>query len=203
MNQGKLFIVCAPSGAGKTSLVRALLEKDTQVMLSISYTTRAMRPGEADGRDYHFVSREQFIAMLERSEFVESAEVYGNLYGTSQIWLNEAMQQGSDIILEIDWQGAAAVRKIFPDAVGLFILPPSLEALKTRLRGRGQDSEEVIERRLAAAREDISHLNEFDYVIINNEFDIALADLQAIFRAERLRLARQTARHRNLISELI
>ncbi|MHB9117119.1 MAG: guanylate kinase [Burkholderiales bacterium] len=203
MNQGKLFIVCAPSGAGKTSLVRALLEKDTQVMLSISYTTRARRPGEADGRDYHFVSREQFIAMLEQSEFVESAEVYGNLYGTSQIWLNEAMQQGSDIILEIDWQGAAAVRKIFPDAVGLFILPPSLEALKTRLRGRGQDSEEVIERRLAAAREDISHLNEFDYVIINNEFDIALADLQAIFRAERLRLARQTARHRNLISELI
>ncbi|MBZ0091908.1 MAG: guanylate kinase [Sulfuricellaceae bacterium] len=203
MNQGKLFIVCAPSGAGKTSLVRALLEKDTQVMLSISYTTRAMRPGEADGRDYHFVSREQFIAMLERSEFVESAEVYGNLYGTSQIWLNEAMQQGSDIILEIDWQGAAAVRKIFPDAVGLFILPPSLDALKTRLRGRGQDSDEVIERRLAAAREDISHLNEFDYVIINNEFDIALADLQAIFRAERLRLARQTARHRNLISELI
>ncbi len=203
MNQGKLFIVCAPSGAGKTSLVRALLEKDPQVMLSISYTTRAMRPGEVDGRDYHFVSREQFIAMLERSEFVESAEVYGNLYGTSQAWLQEAMRQGKDIILEIDWQGAAAVGKIFPDALGLFILPPSLAALKTRLRGRGQDSEEVIERRLAAAREDISHLNEFDYVIINNEFDIALADLQAIFRAERLRLARQTARHRNLISELI
>lgn len=203
MNQGKLFIVCAPSGAGKTSLVRALLEKDPQVMLSISYTTRPMRPGEVDGRDYHFASREQFIAMLERSEFVESAEVYGNLYGTSRIWLNDAMRQGNDIILEIDWQGAAAVRKIFPDAIGLFILPPSLAALKTRLRGRGQDSDEVIERRLAAAREDIGHLNEFDYVIINNEFDTALADMQALFRAERLRLTRQTARHRNLISELI
>jgi len=199
---GNLFIVTAPSGAGKTSLVRALLAADANVQLSISYTTRAMRPGEADGRDYHFVSREQFQEMLGRGEFLESAEVYGNYYGTSQTWINQVMQSGKDILLEIDWQGAAQVRRLFPAAIGVFILPPSLPALQQRLQGRGQDSAEVIARRMEAAREDISHVGEFDYAIINDEFDVAVDDLRAVFRAERLAIDRQLARHRDLISML-
>ncbi len=203
MVKGKLFVITAPSGAGKTSLVRALLEADSQAMLSISYTTRPMRPGEVDGKDYHFVTREAFEAMLERGDFLESAEVYGNYYGTSQPWLEGAMNSGSDVILEIDWQGAAQVRKLFPDAVGVFILPPSIDVLRQRLNSRGQDSDEVIARRVAAAKEDMSHVNEFDYVIINNQFDVALQDLLAVFRAERLRLDRQMARHAAMISELI
>jgi guanylate kinase len=203
MVKGKLFVITAPSGAGKTSLVRALLEADSQAMLSISYTTRPMRPGEVDGKDYHFVTREAFEAMLERGDFLESAEVYGNYYGTSQPWLEGAMNSGSDVILEIDWQGAAQVRKLFPGAVGVFILPPSIDVLRQRLNSRGQDSDEVIARRVAAAKEDMSHVNEFDYVIINNQFDVALQDLLAVFRAERLRLDRQMARHAAMISELI
>ncbi len=203
MVKGKLFVITAPSGAGKTSLVRALLEADSQAMLSISYTTRPMRPGEVDGKDYHFVGRETFEAMLERGDFLESAEVYGNYYGTSQPWLEGAMNSGSDVILEIDWQGAAQVRKLFPDAVGVFILPPSIDVLRQRLNSRGQDSDEVIARRVVAARDDMSHVNEFDYVIINNQFDVALQDLLAVFRAERLRLGRQMARHAAMISELI
>lgn len=202
MSQGSLFVVTAPSGAGKTSLVRALLQADSQVALSISYTTRPIRPGEENGRDYHFVTREQFEEMLERGDFLESAEVYGNYYGTSQVWMREAMAGGQDVILEIDWQGAAQVRQLFPEAVGVFILPPSLEALQQRLQGRGQDSAEVIARRLAAAREDMSHVSEFDYVIINDQFDVALNDLLAVFRANRLRLARQMDRHAALIKEL-
>lgn len=203
MVKGNLFVITAPSGAGKTSLVRALLQADSQAMLSISYTTRPMRPGEVDGKDYHFVTREAFEAMLDKGDFLESAEVYGNYYGTSQPWLEGAMHSGSDVILEIDWQGAAQVRKLFPEAVGVFILPPSVDVLRQRLKGRGQDSEEVIARRVAAAKEDMSHVNEFDYVIINNQFDVALQDLLAVFRAERLRLGRQMARHAAMISELI
>lgn len=199
---GNLFIVTAPSGAGKTSLVRALLAADANVQLSISYTTRPMRPGEVDGRDYHFVSREQFQQMLGQGEFLESAEVYGNYYGTSQTWINQVMQSGKDILLEIDWQGAAQVRRIFPAAIGVFILPPSLPALQQRLQGRGQDSAETIARRMQAAREDISHVGEFDYAIINDEFDLAVDDLRAVFRAERLKIDRQLARHRDLISML-
>jgi guanylate kinase len=199
---GNLFIVTAPSGAGKTSLVRALLAADANVQLSISYTTRAMRPGEADGRDYHFVSREQFQQMLGQGEFLESAEVYGNYYGTSQTWINQVMESGKDILLEIDWQGAAQVRRLFPAAIGVFILPPSLPALQQRLQGRGQDSAETIARRMEAAREDISHVGEFDYAIINDEFDVAVDDLRAVFRAERLKIDRQLARHRDLISML-
>jgi guanylate kinase len=199
---GNLFIVTAPSGAGKTSLVRALLAADANVQLSISYTTRPMRPGEVDGRDYHFVSREQFQQMLEQGEFLESAEVYENYYGTSQTWINRMMESGKDILLEIDWQGAAQVRRIFPAALGVFILPPSLQALQQRLQGRGQDSAEVIARRMEAAREDISHVGEFDYAIINDEFDVAVDDLRAVFRAERLKIDRQLARHRDLISML-
>ena len=200
---GNVFVVSAPSGAGKTSLVRALLAADPQVKLSISYTTRPPRPGEVDGMHYHFVSVEQFMEMLNRGEFLESAEVYGNYYGTSQRWIEEQLAAGTDILLEIDWQGAAQVRRLMPKAVSIFILPPSLEALRQRLTGRGQDSETVIERRLAAAREDMSHVGEFDYVIINDDFDTASRDLQAVVRAQRLRVEAQLARHAHLLKALL
>jgi guanylate kinase len=200
---GNVFVVSAPSGAGKTSLVRSLLEADAQVKLSVSYTTRAPRPGEVDGVHYHFVTPETFIEMLNRGEFLESAEVYGNRYGTSQRWIEAQLASGVDILLEIDWQGAAQVRKLMPQAISVFILPPSLDALTERLQGRGQDSEEVIERRLAAARADMSHVHEFDYVIINDDFATANRDLQAIIRAQRLRLDSQTARHQHLFQALL
>ncbi len=192
---GTLFIVSAPSGAGKTTLVRLLLEQDAHVRLSISYTTRAPRPGEQNGREYHFVSVADFLAMKERGDFLESAEVHGNYYGTSRVWLVEQMRAGRDILLEIDWQGAQQVRRRFPDAVGIFIMPPSLDELERRLRGRGTDSAKVIARRLAAARDEMSHVGEFEYVIINNQLQEALGDLLAALRASRLRLARQRARH--------
>lgn len=201
MIPGNLFIVTAPSGAGKTSLVRELLARDGRVRLSISYTTRAPRPGEVDGRDYHFVSKEEFAAMLEAGEFLESAEVYGNYYGTSERWIRETMAAGDDILLEIDWQGAAQVRRLFAGTIGVFIVPPSLQVLQQRLTGRGQDSAEVIARRLAAAREDISHVSEFDYVIINDDFAEAVADLCAIFRARRLQASAQLARHASLFHQ--
>ncbi|MFA5172547.1 MAG: guanylate kinase [Sulfuriferula sp.] len=199
---GNLFILTAPSGAGKTSLVRALLEQDAQVHLSISYTTRAPRPGEEHGRDYHFVSMAEFMDMLANGAFLESAEVYGNRYGTSEPWIRNALTTGQDILLEIDWQGAEQVRRLFPAAVGIFIVPPSLAVLQQRLQGRGQDSAEVVARRLAAAREDISHVGEFDYVIINDDFGAALDDLQAVLRACRLRVVDQRARHADLFTSL-
>lgn len=202
MSQGNLFIVTAPSGAGKTSLVRALLENDSKVKLSISHTTRAPRPGETDGKDYHFVTEPQFLEMLERGDFLESAQVYGNRYGTSQPWIENAMRSGTDILLEIDWQGAAQVRKIFPQAKGIFILPPSLESLLARLKGRGQDSDEVIAGRLAAARDDIRHVEEFDYVIINDVFETALQDLIAVIRAQRLMANRQINLHAEMIGKM-
>jgi guanylate kinase len=202
MTAGNLLIICAPSGAGKTSLVNALLEREPDIELSISYTTRAPRPGENNGRSYHFVSREQFLAMASRGEFLESAEVHGNLYGTSQAWISARRAEGKDIVLEIDWQGAAQVRRLIPDAVGVFILPPSPEALRSRLEERGQDAPESIERRLRAAREELAHVGEFDYVIINRDFDVAVADLVSIVRAQRLRLAAQLERHRDLINRL-
>ena len=201
MIAGNLFIVAAPSGAGKTSLVRELLERDGRVRLSVSYTTRAARPGEEDGRDYHFVSREQFSAMRDVGEFLESAEVYGNLYGTSEQWIRSAMAAGDDILLEIDWQGAAQVRRLFPQAIGVFIVPPSLDVLHQRLAGRGQDSSAVIERRMAAAREDISHVGEFDYVIINDDFSVAVEDLSAVFRTQRLTATRQLTQHAPLFTQ--
>jgi guanylate kinase len=200
MIAGNLFIVTAPSGAGKTSLVRELLERDGRVRLSVSYTTRAARPGEEDGRDYHFVSREQFTAMRDAGEFLESAEVYGNFYGTSEQWIRSAMAAGDDILLEIDWQGAAQIQRLFPQAIGVFIVPPTLDVLHQRLTGRGQDSSDVIERRMAAAREDISHVGEFDYVIINDDFSVAVEDLSAVFRTQRLTAARQLARHAQLFT---
>lgn len=186
MCSGHLFIIAAPSGAGKTSLVRALLQHNNRVQLSISFTTRPMRPGEQDGHDYHFISEPEFLTMLERGDFLESALVYGNRYGTSRAWIEKALQTGADILLEIDWQGAAQVKKVFPEATGIFILPPSLEALEARLRARAQDSEEVIARRIALAQEDIRHAEEFDYAIINDDFETALQDLMAILRARRL-----------------
>jgi len=199
---GSLFVVSAPSGAGKTTLVRGLVANDPRVRLSISYTTRPARAGETDGRDYHFVSRERFLEMAKRGDFLESAEVYGNYYGTSHRWVRDEMTAGRDILLEIDTQGAAQVRKLFPGCIGIFVLPPSLEVLEARLRGRGQDSPEVIARRLQAAREELSHVDEFDYAIINKDLDEALKDIGSIVRAERLRLARQVVRHGELFNQL-
>jgi guanylate kinase len=184
---GHLFIVAAPSGAGKSSLVNAVLEDDRNLQLSISFTTRAPRPGEANGREYHFVDNNTFSAMLERGEFLESAEVHGNRYGTSQNWIQATRATGRDIVLEIDWQGAQQVRKIFPEAVSLFILPPSMAELERRLRTRGKDSDEVIRQRLVNAKDEMAHVAEFEYVIINNEFQEAKRDLAAVFRATRLR----------------
>jgi guanylate kinase len=197
---GHLFIVAAPSGAGKTTLVRALLKADPRIKLSISYTTRPPRLGETDGVDYHFVNEEQFLSMMKAGEFLESAKVHGGYYGTSQTWAENVMRQGDDLLLEIDWQGAAQVRKIFPNAVSIFILPPSEDALRERLNKRGQDSDEIIARRLANAHEEIQHVAEFDYVIINTVFDDALRDLQAIFLTQRLRVERQLVRHAAVIS---
>jgi guanylate kinase len=199
---GSLFIVCAPSGAGKTSLVNALLDREPDIELSVSYTTRAPREGEIDGRDYHFVARERFLGMAGSGDFLESAEVHGNLYGTSQAWIAARMQEGRDIVLEIDWQGAQQVRRLLPEAVGVFILPPSLDVLHRRLTARGKDSSEVIERRLANAREEIGHVGEFDYVIINQSFDVAVVDLVSIVRATRLKVAAQLARHHDLINAM-
>jgi len=199
---GCLFIISAPSGTGKTSLVKALLQADPDLSLSISHTSRPPRAEEINGRDYHFVSEATFRQMLIRGEFLESAEVYGNLYGTSQKWILEAMKSGRDILLEIDCQGAKQVRQIFPQAVGIFILPPSTETLEIRLKKRGQDNIDVIQKRLTAAREEVSHVSEFDYVIINNKLEEALGDLTCIVRAEHLRKDRQLTKHCALITQL-
>ncbi len=196
--QGLLFIVTAPSGAGKSSLVTAVLADDPGLALSISYTTRAPRPGEANGREYHFVDRTAFQRMLDAGEFLESAEVHGNYYATSQKQIAGERAAGRDVVLEIDWQGAEQVRRIFPEAIGVFILPPSSAELERRLRARGKDSDETIRRRLAAAETEMSHAGEFDYVIINNEFEEARRDLAAVVRASRLTLERQSARHPEL-----
>ena len=190
MSRGLLFVITAPSGAGKSSLIDALLKEDARLKLSVSYTTRPPRPGEANGREYHFVDDATFVAMLERGEFLESAEVHGYRYGTSQAVMRGALERGEDLVLEIDWQGAQQVRRLYPGCVGIFILPPSVAELERRMRVRGQDADAVIRRRLASAEEEISHSAEFEYVIINKDFDIAKQDLQAIIRVERLRKAR-------------
>ena len=199
---GNLFIISAPSGAGKTSLVHALLNLNPHIDLSVSYTTRDPRSGEQLGKDYHFVSREDFLAMASRGEFLESAEVYGNLYGTSQIWISQEVAKGRDVLLEIDWQGAAQVRRMFPECISVFILPPSIAALETRLKGRGKDNNTVIAKRLAAAREDIAHVAEFDYVIINDNLNNALRELDAVVLSAKLTCAKQLERHQALINQL-
>ena len=199
---GKLFILSAPSGTGKTSLTKSLLRKNINLWLSISYTSRLMRPSEVDGHDYFFVERNIFEQMLGNEEFIESAEIYGNLYGTSQKWINEAINSGKDILLEIDGQGARQVRKIFSDVVSIFILPPSLEVLENRLKDRNQDSKEVIAKRMAAAKEEISHVSEYDYVIINDNMDIALRDLVSVVQSERLRTSAQLAHYHDLVIQL-
>ena len=183
--KGRLFVITAPSGAGKTSLIKALLAAEPGLGLSTSYTTRAPRPGEQDGREYHFVDEATFLAMRDRGEFLENAQVHGNRYGTSRKAIADTLDQGQDLILEIDWQGAAQVRRLYRQCVGVFILPPSMEELERRLRARGQDSEAVIQRRLANAQAEMAHAHEFEYRIINKDFDTAKAELAEIIRRER------------------
>lgn len=199
---GNLFILSAPSGTGKTSLIKALSQTDIDLSLSVSYTSRSMRLGEVEGCDYYFVESKIFEQMLEHGEFLESAEVYGNLYGTSQKWINKAIDSGQDILLEIDTQGAQQVRRFFSNAVSIFVLPPSIKVLETRLRNRNQDCEEAIARRMAAARQEISHVREYDYVIINENLDKALRELVCVVQAERLRMAVQLVRHHDLVMRL-
>jgi len=199
---GNLFIVAAASGTGKTSLLSALLQNDSHIRLSVSYTTRKPRPGEVDGVHYHFVDEAEFLRMLGEGDFLESAEVHGARYGTSQRRVEEALKAGDDLILEIDWQGAQQVRKQLPDAVGIFILPPSIDTLAHRLAYRGQDSLDVITRRLAAAREEISHVAEFDYVIINDNFQTALEDLRVVIRSQHLKRDQQLLKHQGLINSM-
>lgn len=192
--RGILFVVSAPSGAGKTSLVKALLECDEDLSLSVSYTTRAPRPGEKDGEHYHFVDKARFEAMVAEDAFIEYARVFDNAYGTAESALREVLDAGRDLLLEIDWQGAQQVRTRFPEAVTVFIVPPSVQELERRLRGRGQDSDAVIAARMASARDELSHYGEYDYLIVNQVFETALAELQSVVAAERLRQPRQAAR---------
>ncbi|MFG0723167.1 guanylate kinase [Pseudomonas sp. GLN_6] len=200
---GTLYIISAPSGAGKSSLVKALIDSEAQIRVSVSHTTRAMRPGEVDGVHYHFVDHPQFTAMLEQSEFLEHAQVFDNFYGTSQKWVEQTLADGYDLILEIDWQGAQQVRRLMPEAKSIFILPPTLEALRHRLTNRGQDSGEIIERRMREAVSEMSHYVEYDYLLINDDFAHALSDLKAIFRANQLLQGPQQQRHNGLLSELL
>ena len=201
--RGQLLIVSAPSGAGKTSLIKALMEQDQRVEVSVSHTTRPQRPGEVEGVKYFFVSTETFHEMREAGAFFESAEVFGHFYGTSLTQLEARLSDGADVILEIDWQGAQQVRRLLPDSSWLFILPPSLEALKSRLQARGQDSEDTIDLRMRAAREEMSHWDEADYLIINDQFDVALEALQALVRSLRLRSGQQQSALQDLIEDLL
>jgi guanylate kinase len=200
---GSLYIVSAPSGAGKTSLVAKLIEQDSHVVVSVSSTTRDMRPGEEGGVNYHFLSVEEFEAKIAEGDFLEHAQVFDNFYGTSKSTVKAQLAEGKDVILEIDWQGAEQVRGLMPEATSIFILPPSREELRRRLNGRGTDSEEIIERRMQDAVSEMSHYNEFDYIVINNNFDIALQELQSIFCAGRLAKPKQILNHKNLIHSLL
>lgn len=201
-SSGSLFLVVAPSGAGKSSLVNSLLQQEPAIKLSISYTTRPPRPGEENGREYFFTSTDDFHARREAGEFLEWAEVFGNYYGTSRLQIADQMAGGTDVLLEIDWQGAQQVKKQFPHAVGIFILPPSIAALEERLKKRGQDEPHVITRRILAAGGEIAHASEFEYVIINQEFTVALAELSAIVKATRCRFAQQSTRNAPLFAQL-
>ncbi|TMG80810.1 MAG: guanylate kinase [Betaproteobacteria bacterium] len=200
---GNLFVVAAPSGGGKTSLTRALLEREKNIRLSVSYTTRPPRPAERDGIDYHFVTLERFMQLKKSGEFTEHAQVHGNWYATSATWLKQQVDSGQDVLLEIDWQGAAQIRKLIPSSVQVFVLPPSLDSLAARLVHRGQDDPATIARRLDSAREEMRHCDQFDYVIINQDFASAVDDLGAIVRASRLRTPQQRVRHESLLAQLI
>ncbi|MEK9711378.1 MAG: guanylate kinase [Thalassolituus sp.] len=200
---GTLFIFSAPSGAGKTSLVKALLDSTGYIGVSVSHTTRAPRPGEVDGKDYHFVSKEDFQQLIEEDAFLEHAQVFDNFYGTSQRWVESELEAGRDVILEIDWQGAEQVRRLMPDAVSVFIAPPSIDALEQRLRNRGQDSEEIIQRRMSDAQSEMSHFGEYDYLIINDDFNNTLEELRSIIIARRHRLAAQQVRHAETLKKLL
>lgn len=200
---GTLYIISAPSGAGKSSLVKALIDIEPQIRVSVSHTTRAMRPGEENGVHYHFVEREEFVKMIEHGDFLERAEVFGNLYGTSQSYLQQTLDEGHDLILEIDWQGAEQVRKLMPQARSIFILPPSQQALRVRLDNRGQDSAEIIDGRMREAVSEMSHYVDYDYLIINDDFALALDDLKSIFHANRLKQKRQQQRYGKLLAELL
>lgn len=203
VEKGTLYVISAPSGAGKTSLVAAMLKQDPVLGVSVSHTTRGMRSGEQDGVNYHFVDRPIFEAMIGRGEFLEHADVFGNYYGTSQLWVAETLAHGRDVILEIDWQGAVQVRRLMPECVSIFIVPPSASALRSRLTGRGTDAPEVVERRLKEAREECSHALEFDYLVVNDDFGSALADLMSVVTAQRLRVTAQEARYADLLTELM
>jgi len=203
MSLGTLYIISAPSGAGKTSLVKALLERLSGVVVSVSYTTRAPRPGEQDGVDYHFINKVEFERLVERGEFLEHAQVFDNYYGTRRAAVLERLEADEDMILEIDWQGARQVAEAFPQAVRIFILPPSREALQERLTTRGQDSDEVISRRMADAINEMSRYDEYDYLIFNDDFDVALLELEALFRARRLRNDAQQQRYTSQLKGLL
>ena len=199
---GNLFVVAAPSGAGKSSLVKALLQQDPSILLSVSCTTRAPRPGEEDGREYRFIGTDEFKQMRDEQRLLEWAEVHGNFYGTPRDRIDEATRDGHDVLLEIDWQGARQVRQRFPAAIGIFVLPPSIEELESRLKARGQDAPQVIARRLMAAGGEIAHAPECEYVIINQEFSVALSELTQIVSAARLRFSSQAVRHAELFAQL-
>lgn len=200
---GTLYIVSAPSGAGKTSLVAALVEKLPRLKISVSHTTRPRREGEVEGVNYHFIEREAFVKLMEQGRFLEHAEVFGNLYGTSADWVADMLRAGEDVILEIDWQGAAQIRKLMPEAVSIFILPPCLKTLAGRLRGRASDHDHVIEQRLAGAREEMSHYAEFDYLVVNDNFERALHELACIVEANRLTTRRQAVRQAATLADLL
>ena len=201
--QGTLYIFAAPSGAGKTSLVKALLDKSDGIEVSVSHTTRAPREGEVDGVNYHFTDITAFNAMVNEGAFLEHAQVFDNLYGTARANIEDRLAAGVDVILEIDWQGARQVRQQFPDSLGVFILPPSRRALEDRLRGRGQDGDEVIARRMRDAESEMSHYAEFDYLVINDDFETALEELKAIITANRLRSPLQASRYGEMLNELL
>jgi len=203
LSKGTLYIISAPSGAGKTSLVKALTEAAQRIVVSVSHTTRKMREGEKDGVDYHFTEHDRFLSMVGEGAFLEHAKVFDNYYGTSQAHVEQQLQSGQDVILEIDWQGARQVRKVFADALSIFILPPSSHALKERLKNRGQDNDEIINRRMQDAVNEMSHYAEFDYIIVNDDFDIALQELGSIFTANQLRQLQQEQNLQNLLTELL
>lgn len=203
MNKAKLYIVSAPSGAGKTSMLKQLIERKPELTLSVSHTTRESRPGEVDGENYFFVSKDEFNLSKDNDEFFEYAEVFGNFYGTSKKAVQQQLDRGVDVILEIDWQGARKVRSQFPGAISIFILPPSKADLESRLHHRKQDSDEIIQGRMQEAKEEMNHYQEYDYVVINDDFDVAVNELEAIFVSENLKLSSQQVRNKELLDELV